>query len=390
MAPKEVIFMQKGAFEMSTTPMKIEKVILHRLVMRLNNPFATSFGTMLDKEFFVIEMIDHEGFRGYGESVAFVSPWYTEETVKTTEHMMTDFLIPLIFQAPIVHPDEVSERFSTMKRNNMAKAALEGAVWDLYAKRQNLSLAMALGGSKTEIDVGISIGIQPTINDLLLVIERAVSEGYKRMKVKIKPGMDLEVIREVRKEYPNLQLMVDANSAYTLKDIDHLKKFDEFNLMMIEQPLGMDDILEHAKLQKELQTPICLDESIHSLDDAKLAVELGSCKIINVKVGRVGGLTEAKKINAYCKENGVPVWCGGMLEAGIGRAHNIALTTLDQFILPGDTSASNRYWKRDIIEPEVTMDNGVIKVPQKPGIGYEINWQALKEYRIDKRIFYKK
>lgn len=372
---------------MSTDSIKIEQVILHRLKMRLNHPFETSFGTMLDKEFFVIEMIDQEGVRGYGESVAFVSPWYTEETLKTTEHMMEDFLIPLIFQAPVEHPDEVSKRFSPIRRNNMAKSALEGAVWDLYAKRHNQSLAECLGGTKQEIDVGISIGIQPTTKELLRVIESAVLDGYKRMKVKVKPGKDLEIIKEIRKEFPNLPLMVDANSAYTLEDINHLRKFDEFNLMMIEQPLGMADIGQHAKLQKELLTPICLDESIFSLEDVKLAVELGSCKIVNIKTGRVGGLTEAKKIHDYCKEKEVPVWCGGMLEAGIGRAHNIALTTLGQFILPGDTSASNRYWQKDIIEPEVVVDNGKIKVPNLPGIGYEINWEALEEYRVDKRIF---
>lgn len=372
---------------MSTDSIKIEQVILHRLKMRLNHPFETSFGTMQDKEFFVIEMIDQDGVRGYGESVAFVSPWYTEETLKTTEHMMEDFLIPLIFQEQIEHPDEVSQRFSPIKRNNMAKSALEGAVWDLYAKRKNQSLATILGGTKQEIDVGISIGIQPTIKDLLQVIEESVLDGYKRMKVKVKPGKDLEVIKQIRKEFPKLPLMVDANSAYTLQDLNHLKKFDEFNLLMIEQPLGMDDISQHAKLQKELLTPICLDESIFSLDDVKLAVELGSCKIINVKTGRVGGLTEAKKIHDYCKENDVPIWCGGMLEAGIGRAHNIALTTLEQFILPGDTSASNRYWQKDIIEPEVVVDNGKIIVPNTPGIGYEIDWKALEEYRVNKKIY---
>lgn len=374
---------------MSTDAIVIEQVILHRLIMKLNNPFKTSYGTMQEKEFFVIEVVDDEGIQGYGESVAFAKPWYTEETVKTTEHMLEDFLIPLLFQAPLQHPDEVSERFSIIKRNNMAKAAIEGAVWDLYAKRNHQSLATCLGGTKREIEVGISIGIQPTIKGMLHVIEKAVLDGYKRMKVKVKPGQDLEVLKEIRKEFPKIPLMVDANSAYTMDDIEHLKKFDEFNLMMMEQPLGMDDIIEHAKLQKEIQTPICLDESIFSLDDVKLAVELGSCKIINIKTGRVGGLSEAKKIHDYCKEKDIPLWCGGMYEAGIGRAQNIALTTLDQFVLPGDTSASSRYWQRDIIEPEVTMENGIIKVPQGPGIGYDLNWGIIEHYRVDKKILYK-
>ncbi len=355
--------------------------------MRLKDPFSTSFGTMQDKEFFIIEMIDEEGVRGYGESVAFASPWYTEETVKTIEHMMSDFLIPLLFQEPIHHPDEVSERFAIIKRNNMAKAALEGAVWDLYAKRQNLPLATCLGGAKTAIDVGISVGIQPTIKDLLSKIEQYVLDGYKRVKLKIKPGKDLEVLKEVRRVFPNLSMMADANSAYTLDDIAHLQKFDDLDLLMIEQPLGQDDIIEHAKLQKELQTPICLDESIYSLDDVKLAIELGACQIINVKVGRVGGLTEAKKINDYCKIHNIPVWCGGMLEAGIGRAHNIAITTLEQFTLPGDTSPSNRYWQKDIVIPEVKMEQGVIQVPTTPGIGYDLDWAAVEEYRVKKRIF---
>lgn len=374
---------------MTSSAMTIKQVILHRLIMRLNHPFGTSYGTMQDKEFFVIEMVDEDGRSGFGESVAFSIPWYTEETVKTTEHMMEAFLIPLLFQAPISHPDEVASRFSAIKRNNMAKAALEGAVWDLYAKRKNLSLAKSLGGVKSEIDVGISIGIKPTVKELLHTIDQALLDGYKRVKMKIKPGWDVDVVKEVRQTFPQLPLMVDANSAYTLKDIEHLRKLDEWNLLMIEQPLGHDDIFEHAKLQAKLETPICLDESIHSLDDVKNAIELGSCRIINVKIGRVGGLTETKKINDFCHAHDVPIWCGGMLEAGIGRAHNIAITTLNQFILPGDTSASNRYWKKDIIEPEVRMKNGVIQVPNKPGIGYEIDWQALEAYRVEKRIFSK-
>ncbi|PAE21196.1 o-succinylbenzoate synthase [Bacillus sp. 7504-2] len=367
--------------------MLIKQVVLHRLQMQLKAPFATSFGTMKDKEFFIIEMVDEAGFRGFGESVAFISPWYTEETVTTVEHIMKDFLIPLLFHAPINHPDDVSVRFSPIKRNNMAKAALEGAVWDLYAKRKKLPLATCLGGGKTTIDVGISIGIQSTIEELLRKIEQYALEGYKRVKLKVKPGYDLEVLKEVRRAFPNLPLMADANSAYTLNDIAHLQRFDDFNLLMIEQPLGQDDIVEHAKLQKELQTPICLDESIYSLDDAKLAIELGACQIINVKVGRVGGLTEAKKINDYCKVHNIPIWCGGMLEAGIGRAHNIAVTALDQFILPGDTSPSNRYWEKDIVVPEVKMEQGVIQVPTTPGIGYEIDWATVEKYRVERLIF---
>ncbi|PLR95761.1 o-succinylbenzoate synthase [Bacillus sp. T33-2] len=366
-----------------TSPITVKQIILHRLVMRLNAPFTTSFGTFQDKEFFVIEAVDENGISGFGESVAFSSPWYSEETVNTNKHIMEDFLIPMLFETPITHPDEVSARFEPIRRNNMAKSALEGAVWDLFAKRTNQTLAHALGGEKAEIDVGISIGLQPTTKDLLRVIEKNVEEGYKRIKLKIKPGNDVDMLREVRRHFPEVPLMADANSAYTLKDLEHLKKLDDLNLMMIEQPLSHDDIIDHARLQAELQTPVCLDESIHSLEDARKAVELGSCKIINIKIGRVGGLTESRKIHDFCKQHNVPVWCGGMLEAGVGRAHNIALTTLSQFTLPGDTAASSRYWQEDIIRPEVFVKDGKIQVPDSPGIGFDINRAALEKYRVE-------
>ncbi|PEL11180.1 o-succinylbenzoate synthase [Bacillus sp. AFS017336] len=372
---------------MTNSPITIRQITLHRLNMKLNAPFTTSFGTFEDKEFYIIEVEDEFGNVGFGESVAFSSPWYSEETVKTNKHIMEDFLIPLLFEAPIHHPDEVSERFQAIRKNNMAKAGLEGAVWDLYAKRQKLPLYKALGGNKDQIDVGISIGLQPTVKGLLQLVDSHVEAGYKRIKLKIKPGSDYEMLKEVRREFPTISMMADANSAYTLADIEMLKKLDEFSLTMIEQPLSHDDIIDHAKLQQQLVTPICLDESIHSLEDARKAIELGSCRIINIKIGRVGGLTEAKKIHDYCLMKGIPVWCGGMLEAGIGRAHNIALTTLEQFILPGDTAASASYWERDIIDPEVTVDHGVIHLPQKYGIGYDINREALDYYCVEKNVF---
>ncbi|MFD1169833.1 o-succinylbenzoate synthase [Oceanobacillus caeni] len=361
-----------------TIPLK--KIVLRKLNMRLKNPFITSFGTTQDKEFFVIEVYDGEGNCGYGESVAFSEPWYTEETVKTTQHMLEDFLIPILKRSRLTHPNDVSKVFQPIRRNNMAKAAIEGAIWDLYAKRENVSLSIALGGDKKKIEVGISIGIQPTIKDLIEKIEDALQIGYKRIKLKIKPGADIEVLREVRSHFPDTAIMADANSAYSLEDINHLKKLDELNLMMIEQPLAHDDIVEHAKLQKEMDTPICLDESIHSLEDVRKAFELGSCKIINIKIGRVGGLTEAKRIHDFCQEHQMEVWCGGMLEAGIGRAHNIALTTLPQFVLPGDTAGSQNYWEKDIITPEVVVEQGMIEVPIKPGIGFEINKKIMDEF----------
>ena len=348
--------------------------------MTLKEPFTTSFGTAQVKEFFIIEAEDGEGNRGYGESVASDVPLYCEETVWTNWHVMKDFLIPILQKHSLSHPDEVTGLFSPIKRNYMAKSALEGAIWDLYAKREGNPLAAALGGKKKRIDVGISIGIQPNVRVLLSVIEKYLGQGYKRIKIKIKPGWDVEVLREVRRHFPDTPIMADANSAYTLQDIDLLKRLDEFGLMMVEQPLSADDIVDHAKLQREMETPICLDESIHSVEDARKAKELGSCRIINIKIGRVGGLTEAKKIHDYCRENGIALWCGGMLEAGVGRAHNVAITALPGFTLPGDTAASGRYWKEDIIIPEVEVRNGTIEVPENPGIGYEINEKTLERF----------
>lgn len=355
--------------------------------MRMKFPFETSFTTMQDKEFILVEAIDESGTVGWGEAVAFTDPLYNEETVKTNWHMLEDFLIPLVLDREWAHPDELNDWFAPIKRNNMAKAAIENAAWDLYAKKNKISLANALGGSQKTIDVGISIGIKESVEELLEVIENYVSEGYKRIKVKIKPGWDVDVIRAIRKQFPTIQLMADANSAYSLEHLDLLKALDEFNLTMIEQPLAADDIVDHAHVQKAIKTPICLDESIHSAEDARKAIELGSCKIINIKIGRVGGLTEAKKIHDLCLKNNIPVWCGGMLEAGVGRAHNVALTTLSNFILPGDTAASSRYWERDIIRPEVTVQNGVITVPNGPGIGYELDMEAVDLFTIAKKEF---
>nr|WP_090397887.1 o-succinylbenzoate synthase [Natribacillus halophilus] len=367
--------------------MPIKQIKLRRLSMQLKNPFTTSFGTFRDKEFLILEAIDEVGNRGFGESVAFASPWYSEETVQTSAHILEDFLIEPIKNHGITHPDDLAALFSHIKGNNMAKSVIEGAIWDLYAKRRNESLAQALGGTQQEIEVGVSLGIKPTVKDLLTTIEQQLEEGYKRIKIKIEPGWDVDVLREVRAHFPDMPMMADANSAYTLDDVDHLKKLDDLDLMMIEQPLAHDDIVDHAQLQASMDTPICLDESIHSLADARKAIQLGSCQIINIKIGRVGGLTESKRIHDYCREQGVPVWCGGMLEAGVGRAHNIALTTLPQFTLPGDTASSSLYWEEDIINPEVVAKNGMIQVPDKPGIGYDIDDHALDKWTTATKTF---
>lgn len=359
---------------------KLDRVVLRHLQMEQKSPWTTSYGTMTVKDFILIEVIDEDGISGWGESVAFQTPWYTEETVRTNWHMLEDFLIPLSFQSPIEHPDDLNRRFSFMKKNNMAKAAIEGAIWDLWAKRLQIPLSQALGGKRKQIEVGISIGIQKSEAQLLHSIEGFLEEGYRRVKVKIKPGQDVSVIEGIRKRFPNLPLMADANSAYTLKDIELLKELDQYQLMMIEQPLASDDIIDHAELQGILNTPICLDESIHSVEDAHKAISLGSCKVINLKIGRVGGLSESIKIHNLCQEQGVDVWCGGMLEAGVGRAHNIAITSLEHFTLPGDTAGSSHYWERDIIDPEVTVHDGLITVPDRPGIGFEVNRQMVDYY----------
>jgi o-succinylbenzoate synthase len=368
--------------------MEIKRIILRQIKMDLLHPFTTSVGTEMDKTIILVEVKSASGISGWGESVAITQPIYNEETVETNWHMMSDHLIPLLKEEAVQHPDEVTGKFKKIRGNNNAKAAIEGAIWDLYAKENNLSLAKALGGTKDRIEVGVSVGIQQSETLMLKQIEDYLKEGYKRIKVKIQPGWDTGIIRSIRQEFPNIPLMADANCAYSLNDIETLKALDEFDLMMIEQPLDHDDIIDHAKLQSQLKTPICLDESIHSYEDARKAIELGSCKIINLKIGRVGGLTESKKIHDLCVEHNIPMWCGGMLEAGIGRAHNIAITSLENFTLPGDTAPSSHYWKRDIIQPEVEMKDGYIVVPEAPGIGYEPDLEQIEALTMYSKVFH--
>ncbi|TYS91564.1 o-succinylbenzoate synthase [Rossellomorea aquimaris] len=368
--------------------MEIKRIILRQIKMDLLHPFTTSVGTETDKTIILVEVKSASGISGWGESVAITQPIYNEETVETNWHMMSDHLIPLLKEEAVQHPDEVTGKFKKIRGNNNAKAAIEAAVWDLYAKENNLPLAKALGGTKDRIEVGVSVGIQQSETLMLKQIEDYLKEGYKRIKVKIQPGWDTGIIRSIRQEFPEIPLMADANCAYSLNDIETLKALDEFDLMMIEQPLDHDDIIDHAKLQSQLKTPICLDESIHSFEDARKAIELGSCKIINLKIGRVGGLTESKKIHDLCVEHNIPMWCGGMLESGIGRTHNIAITSLGNFTLPGDTAPSSHYWKRDIIQPEVEMKDGYIVVPEAPGIGYEPDLEQIEALTMYSKVFH--
>lgn len=362
--------------------MKIKEIKLHQLLMTMKNPFTTSFGTQQKRFVTIVEAIDEDGLSGFGECVSGEDPLYSEEFMDATLIALKKYFGPLVINKEISHPDEVWEIYKPFKRNNMAKASIEGAVWDLYAKKKGITLAEAMGGTKKEVDVGVSLGLEDTDELLLERIGEKVEEGYKRIKVKIKPGRDVEMVRKIREVYPEIPLMVDANSAYTLDDIDILKALDEFNLMMIEQPLMAGDIIDHAKLQKQIKTPVCLDESIDSYESAAVAIELGSCEIINVKVGRVGGITQSIKIHDLAEKHNIPLWCGGMLEAGVGRLHNVAITTLSNFTLPGDTASSSRYWFEDIITPEVVAENGVVKVSEKPGIGAEVDFGKMEQYLV--------
>ncbi|MDP4551031.1 o-succinylbenzoate synthase [Alkalihalobacillus macyae] len=365
--------------------MKLHSVTLHHIKMTLKTPFVNSLETVTDRELIIVEANDTDGYVGFGEGVAFTSPWYTEETLETSWHMLKDFMIPTLKSQVLSHPSDVEHLLKGIRRNPMAKYAIEGAIWDLYAKREGISLAEALGGTAKRIKAGVAVGAsEPEV--MLNEISKRIEEGYERIKVKIKPSQDLSLIRAIRKSHPSIDLMADANSAYTLNDIERLKELDQYGLLMIEQPLAADDIVDHALLQKELVTPVCLDESIASYDDARRALSLNSCKIINIKPGRVGGLSVSKKIHDLCASQNIPVWCGGMLESGIGRAHNIALSSLPNFTIPGDVSASSRYWERDIILPEVIVENGSIAVPDASGIGFELNRKELERVTVAKEI----
>lgn len=361
--------------------MNIERVELQHLQMPLKFRFETSFGSTTLKDFLLVSVYG-DGEVGYGESVAMPDPFYNEETTETVWYMLEKFLIPRLLANPVETPEEVARLFAPIRRNNMAKSALEGAVWDLSCKQKGISLAKALGGSRSVIDVGISIGIEPTVEEVLEKVGQYLDEGYKKIKVKIKPGFDVQLIRGIRERFGDqVPLMADANSAYTLDQIDIMKELDQYGLIMIEQPLAHDDIIDHAQLQAVLSTPICLDESIHTVEDARKAIELKSCGIINIKIGRVGGLTEAKRIHDLCQAQNIPVWCGGMVESGVGRAHNVAITSLPNFTIPGDTAAASRYWDEDIVEPGIELiAPGQLAVPDGPGIGYKLNQQAVGKY----------
>ena len=349
--------------------MRVRSANLREIHLQLLSPFQTSFGTSSLRRILLVEA-DVDGVTGWGEVVAGEDPFYSYETVETAWHMLRDFVWPMVKGKDFQSAAEISAMLEPIRGHNMAKAGMESAIWDAEAKIRGVSLSKLLGGTFAEISSGVSIGIQQEIETLIAKVEKELTAGYQRIKIKIAPGWDVKPVQALRERWPRIHLMVDANSAYTLADTPTLKALDQFYLMMIEQPLSWDDIYQHAELQRQLQTPICLDEAIHSLAGAAMAIELGACKIINIKMGRVGGLEVSRKIQELCRSKGIPVWCGGMLESGIGRAQNIALSSLPGFVLPGDVSASRRYWAEDIITPEVEVSaKGTIRVPTAPGIG---------------------
>src|SRR6202048_3803723 len=360
--------------------MKVEAVTLREIQMPLVNFFETSFGRTYSRRI-VLVTVHCEGVDGWGECVVGEDPFYSSEWIDSAWPTITRYLAPAVLGREFDSAREWVGLFAKVRGHRMAKAGLENALWDAEAKQKRQPLWKLLGGSRHEIACGVSIGIQDSIEQLLDRIQTELAAGYRRIKVKVKPGWDLNVLERIRSRWPDILLSCDANSAYTLDEVEQLRKFDRFKLLMIEQPLWNDDIYYHARLQRELQTAICLDESIRHARDAAAAVETGACRIVNVKVGRVGGFSEARKVHDVCQDNNVPVWCGGMLETGVGRAHNIALSTMQNFRLPGDVSASKRYWAEDIIEPEVEVSpQGTITVSDEPGTGYRISEDFIEEF----------
>ncbi|HEY0785247.1 MAG TPA: o-succinylbenzoate synthase [Acidobacteriaceae bacterium] len=362
--------------------MKIDAIVLREIRMPLLRPFETSFGITRERRVLLVE-VQAEGYTGWGECVAGEHPWYSEESVDTAWQIASAELAPALAQADPEHGGQCPRIFHRVRGNRMAKAALENAIWDLDAQLQGVALASLLGGSRSTIPCGVSLGIRSEIRHLLDDIEEALAAGYQRIKLKCRPDWDVKVFAAVRERWPSIALSCDANAAYRLRDTAHLASFDQFDLTMLEQPLWADDFYYHSMLQSQIETRICLDESIRNRRDALAAIDMGSCRVINIKNGRVGGFSEAIAVHNAAFERGIPVWCGGMLETGIGRAHNIALASLENFSLPGDVAASSRYWKDDIIEPPVEVSSsGEIAVPKTPGRGFEVRTDLVERLTV--------
>ncbi|HJA73384.1 MAG TPA: o-succinylbenzoate synthase [Candidatus Limosilactobacillus faecipullorum] len=359
--------------------MQITAINLWQIDLPLLHPFGSSEAMMVAKPALILELTDELGNHGYGECSAFATPFYTAEFRAGAWAFLTQLVFPKMINHFYTTPADFDDQFTGFRGNEMAKAAVNCALWDLSAKRQGIPLAQALGGVREKAEAGIAIGLQTDPTTLVRKVQTAVNEGYRRVKIKIKPGQDFAYLKAVRDQFPDLMLMADANSAYTLADLEHLRQFDQLDLLMIEQPLAAGDLVEHAELQAQIKTPICLDESIVTLADVKAMVKLGAGKVINLKIARVGGLSQAKAMQAYAKQVGIDCWVGGMVDTGIGRASNLALATLPGITLANDLSASERFFAADIIKPPVTLDGTFVKVPDQPGIGYQINWPQLQK-----------
>jgi O-succinylbenzoate synthase len=365
---------------------RIDQIILREIQMPLREPFETSMGRTILRRIVLVE-VRADGVSGWGEVTAGETPSYSPETTETAWHLLRDFLAPAVQGRELAAAGDFGTFVAWIRGHNMAKAGLEAALWDAEARQKGQPLWKLLGGTRREIPCGVSIGIQPTHDELVAKIERELAAGYQRIKIKIRPGWDLEACKAVRKRFPEVPLMADANSAYTLADTPLLKQLERFRLMMLEQPLGWDDLYGHVQLQMQLRIPICLDECIASEAQASAAVELGACRIVNLKLGRVGGHEPARRIHDLCQDHGVPVWCGGMLESGIGRGHNVAISTLENFSFPGDVSASRRYWEEDVIEPEIEVTpRGTIVAPEAVGIGYAPRLERIERLAVRKEI----
>ena len=368
----------------SKSKMKIDSLTLYHIRLPLVTPFATSFGSIDHKECILLEL-HAEGLIGYGESAVEHDPGYNYETTGTAWHILKDFVSPLILGQDVIDASDYQRRVADIRGHHLAKAAIEMALWDLLGKRDGKSLKVMFGGERDKVEVGVSIGIQESASALVRAAEGYVGQGYNRLKIKIKPGRDVVDTSAVRKAFPDIRLQVDANSAYTLETAEALEPLDDLNLLLIEQPLFEDDIWEHRKLQTKFKTPICLDESIVSPRHARYAIEMEACRIINIKPGRVGGLSQGLEIHETCRVHGMPVWCGGMLETGVGRASNLAIATLPGFTLPGDISASDRYFPRDITHERFTLNpDSTIDVPAAPGLGVTVDEKALAQFTLAK------
>jgi O-succinylbenzoate synthase len=367
--------------------MLIESIEIRHVRMRLVSPFGTSFGVEHDRDCIIVCM-QSEGMTGWGECVASNFPGYSYETIGTAWHVLSDFFIPAVLGKRVSSVEDFTALYARYKGHRQARAGLEMGLWDLLGKAAQKSLSSLLGGQRASVAVGVSVGIQPDEQQLIEVVEGYVQEGYQRVKLKIKPGRDLKELQAVRRSFPDLKLQVDANSAYSLEDGDTFVAMDPLDLLMIEQPLAEDDLIDHSVLQKSLSTPICLDESIRSARHARQAIEIDACRVINIKSGRVGGLAEARRIHDLSAAQGVPVWCGGMLETGIGRAANLALASLPGFTLPGDISASDRYYLDDIAEPRFTLNpDSTIDVPEGPGLGVNVVEDYLEKVTLRRECF---